>query len=142
MKRETAFLCPIEFKNDLPPVPVDWKLLRVPVSHESFTEYSHLSLDEESRKDIAMSADLGITLDPMLMNQYQVPLERPPLDPADAALLDDGEGPRPRTIVISEKSKKSKVKRPDLSKALWLMNTQYISSMTLPEHLGLSLIHI
>ena len=26
------------------------------------------------------------------------------------------------------------VKRPDLSKALWLMNTQYISSMTVPEH--------
>jgi hypothetical protein len=26
------------------------------------------------------------------------------------------------------------VKRPDLSKALWLMTTQYISSMTVPEH--------
>jgi RNA polymerase II-associated factor 1 len=34
--------------------------------------------------------------------------------------------------------KKKKVKRPDLSKALWLMNTQYISSASLPEHLGRS----
>ena len=32
----------------------------------------------------------------------------------------------------------AKAKRPDLSKALWLMNTQYISSMALPEHLGRS----
>ena len=32
--------------------------------------------------------------------------------------------------------RKKKVKRPDLSKALWLMNTQYISSASLPEHLG------
>ena len=30
------------------------------------------------------------------------------------------------------------MKRPDLSKALWLMNTQYISSQALPEHLGRS----
>ena len=30
------------------------------------------------------------------------------------------------------------MKRPDLSKALWLMNTQYISSASLPEHLGRS----
>jgi hypothetical protein len=27
LKRETAFLCPMEFRNDLPMVPVDWKLL-------------------------------------------------------------------------------------------------------------------
>jgi hypothetical protein len=181
----------VEFKNDLPPVPVDWKFLRVPVDHASFTAYSHLSLDEvgglsvqvvnpvvthslkapgfslkapgfslkppafslkppgfslkppafsskppgfgfslkppgfsskspgfnpcayevktwvqafaftnaqlvtayasELRKDIALPADLGITLDPMLMTQYQVPKVKAPLDPEDAALLDDGE---------------------------------------------------
>ena len=138
LKRETAFLCPIEFKNDLPPVPVDWKFLRVPVDHDSFTRYSHLSLDEELRKDVSLSADLGITLDPLLLKQYQVPKERPPMDPEDAALLEDTEKERPRTGILSDKLKKSKIKRPDLSKALWLMNTQYISSMTLPEHLGRS----
>ena len=52
-------------------MPVDWKFLPVPVDHASFTAYSHLSLDEELRKDIAMPADLGITLDPMLLKQYQ-----------------------------------------------------------------------
>ena len=56
-------------------------------------------MDEELRKDIALPADLGITLDPMLMKQYQVPLERPPLHPEDAALLDDGDAARPRTGV-------------------------------------------
>jgi RNA polymerase II-associated factor 1 len=138
LKRETAFLCPIEFKNDLPPVPVDWKFLHVPVGHASFTAYSHLSLGEELRRDIALPADLGITLDPMLLKQYQVPIIRPTLDPEDAALLEDGDAARTRTGLGAEKSKKSHVRRPDLSKALWLMNTQYISSMTLPEHLGRS----
>ena len=73
LKRRTTFLCPMEFKNDLPPVPVDWKFLRVPVDHESFTKYSHLALDDELRADVALSADLGITLDPLLMKQFQVP---------------------------------------------------------------------
>ena len=139
LKRRTTFLCPMEFKNDLPPVPVDWKFLRVPVDHESFTKYSHLALDDELRADVALSADLGITLDPLLMKQFQVPAERPPLDPADLALLEDGETARPRTGIVTDNSKKKlKVKRPDLSKALWLMNTQYISSQALPEHLGRS----
>ena len=76
-------------------MPVDWKFLRVPVDHESFTKYSHLALDDELRADVALSADLGITLDPLLMKQFQVPAERPSLDPADLALLEDGETARP-----------------------------------------------
>jgi len=54
-------------------------------------------------------------------------------------LLDDGEEAKQRTGIITDTSKKKlKVKRPDLSKALWLMNTQYISDMTVPEHKGRS----
>ena len=135
LKRHTAFLCPIEFKNDLPPVPVDWKFLRVPVSRDSFTKYSHLDLEDETRKDVALVSDLGITLDPMAAGAFRVPRERPLIDPADLALLEDGDA-KPRTGIVDVKKKK--VKRPDLSKALWLMNTQYISSASLPEHLGRS----
>jgi len=66
-------------------------LLPVHVEHTSFTAYSHLSLDEELRKDLALAGDLGITLDPMVLNQYQVPREGPgALDPADLALLEAG----------------------------------------------------
>ena len=129
-------MCPIEFKNDLPPVPVDWKFLRVPVSRESFTKYSHLDLEEERRKDVALVSDLGITLDPMVAAAFRVPRERPLIDPADLALLEDGDGAKTRTGIVDQKKKK--VKRPDLSKALWLMNTQYISSASMPEHLGRS----
>ena len=136
LKRHTAFLCPIEFKNDLPPVPVDWKFLRVPVATDSFTEYSHLDLEEERRKDVALVSDLGITLDPMVAAAFRAPRERPPIHPADLALLEDGDGAKPRTGIVDQRKKK--VKRPDLSKALWLMNTQYISSASLPEHLGRS----
>ena len=136
LKRHTAFLCPIEFKNDLPPVPVDWKFLRVPVATDSFTKYSHLDLEDERRKDVALVSDLGITLDPMVAAAFRAPNERPPIHPADLALLEDGDGAKPRTGIVDQRKKK--VKRPDLSKALWLMNTQYISSASLPEHLGRS----
>ena len=129
-------MCPIEFKNDLPPVPVDWKFLRVPVSKDSFIKYSHLDLEEERRKDVALVSDLGITLDPMVAAAFRAPRERPPIHPADLALLEDGDGAKPRTGIVDQRKKK--VKRPDLSKALWLMNTQYISSASLPEHLGRS----
>ena len=136
LKRETAFLCPIEFKNDLPPVPVDWKFLRVPVrDKESYTKYNHLDLEDERRKEMALVVDLGITLDPMTSGAFRVPKERVPLHKADLALLEDGEAAKQRTGLID---KGKKVKRPDLSKALWLMNTQYISSATMPEHLGRS----
>lgn len=136
LKRHTAFLCPIEFKNDLPPVPVDWKFLSVPVATDSFTKYSHLDLEDERRKDVALVSDLGITLDPMVAAAFRAPNDRPPIHPADLALLEDGDGAKPRTGIVDQRKKK--VKRPDLSKALWLMNTQYISSASLPEHLGRS----
>ena len=40
LKRETAFLCPIDFKNEIPPVPFEWKLLhelegQIASKHES-----------------------------------------------------------------------------------------------------------
>ena len=135
LKRETAFLCPIEFKNDLPAVPVDWKFLRVPVGTGSFVKYSHADLQDEMRKDAALVSDLGITLDPMVARAFRVPATRVSLAKADAALLEDGDGAKARTGLV-ERGKN--VKRPDLSKALWLMNTQYISSATMPEHLGRS----
>ena len=77
LKRHTAFLCPIESKNDLPPAPVDWKFLRVPVATDSFTEYSHLDLEEERRKDVALVSDLGITLDPMVAAAFRARARAP-----------------------------------------------------------------
>ena len=50
LKRDTAFLCHMQFKNDLPAVPIDWKMLQTRVDRRALAEYSHLSLYDGLRK--------------------------------------------------------------------------------------------
>ena len=66
----------------------------------------------------------------MVEAAFRAPNERPPIHPADLALLEDGDGVKPRTGIVDPRKKK--VKRPDPSKALWLMNTQYIPPASPP----------
>ena len=35
LKRDTAFLCHMQFKNDLPAVPIDWKMLQTRVDRRA-----------------------------------------------------------------------------------------------------------
>ena len=132
LKRETAFLCPAEFRNDLPLVPSDWKFLHRPNLCESISDYHHVSLIGEAR-DAVLPADLGLTVDPLLSSSYREKQFRPPLEHVDNKLLEEE---KDREMVAD--NHKIRNKRPYMSKALWLMNTQYISSMPLPEHLGRS----
>ena len=132
LKRETAFLCPAEFRNDLPLVPSDWKFLQRPNLCESISDYHHVSLIGEAR-DAVLPADLGLTVDPLLSSSYREKQFRPPMEHVDNKLLEEE---KDREMVAD--NHKIRNKRPDMSKALWLMNTQYISSMPLPEHLGRS----
>ena len=139
LKRETAFLCPIEFKNDAPDVPVEWKIYSEPANNSSFTQYLHVPIGEEVHGNSAISSDLGLVLDPVHLENFR-------FQNSDfSSLLDDGDLLEdPERVILNAStmlhSTKGSVKnrRPDLSKALWLMNTQYISSMKLPEHLGRS----
>jgi RNA polymerase II-associated factor 1 len=137
LKRETAFLCHAQFKNDLPAVPIDWKMLQTRVDRRALTEYSHLPLYDGLRKRGDFSEDLGIPLDPALMRAYRVPTRRVAMDPEDHELMmssAEREGKRNGAIGTSGRA----VSRPDASDALWLMNTQYISAGSIKARTGLS----
>ena len=130
LKRDTAFLCPVGFNNQIPPVPFEWKLLRVLEQQIAIPGDDH----DELKKGLVLSADLGITLNQILPNKHQAADVASLAHSADAAIITEKYGSHAASGDMSN----SKSKKPDLSKALWLMNTQYISSMTLPEHLGRS----
>ena len=64
LARQTAFQCTIQFRNDLPPVPVEPKLLPVPTSWARFVSYDAcLSLDAERQHDLLLEPELSIPLD-------------------------------------------------------------------------------
>ena len=68
LKRETAFLCPMQFRNNLPPPrALDWKLLRRKgslVDDDMMAEHNVALLYDELRRSTRMfSEDLGINLD-------------------------------------------------------------------------------
>ena len=135
-KRETAFLCTADFNNNLPPNPIRWKLMDFPTHRTCLALPGAEALHDELSQRNTLSADLGESVDPVLLKKLQVCSGRASLLPQDAALLNKHTNTH-RTAARNDFNVSS-ARRPDLSKALWLMNTQYISSMTLPEHLGRS----
>lgn len=136
LRRDTAFLCHVQFKNDLPPVPVDWKMLQTRVDRRALAEYSPLSLYDGLRRRGDFSEDLGIPLDPSLMRAYRVPAERGTMDPEDLEILMDSSERESKRNANGASARA--VRRPDASDALWLMNTQYISAGNVKARTGLS----
>lgn len=133
LRRQTNFLCHIQFRNELPPVPVDSKLLAVPVDLANVTRYSHASLLEERGSEMLVEPDLGIPLDVLSLDQYVVPVQRPQLAPEDAALL--GEGP---SGADAAGFRRGELKLAKGSNTDWLMRTQYMSDKELPKQGRLS----
>ena len=138
LKRETAFLCHAQFKNDLPAVPIDWKMLQTRVDRRALTEYSHLALYDGLRKRGDFSEDLGIPLDPALMRAYRVPTRRVAMDPEDHELMMSSAEREGKRANGANGASGRAVSRPDASDALWLMNTQYISAGSIKARTGLS----
>eukprot|EP00854_Cymbomonas_tetramitiformis_P019193 gene19193-22944_t len=121
LKRQTNFLCRVQFRNDLPQVPVEPKLLAVPTSWQRFIQYRTHSLDVDRTHQLDLEPDQAIPLDMLEAPQYAVPSVRPRLAPEDEALLSDNSG--------------GNLKGDNFS---WLMNTQYISDLQLPAQKGVT----
>ena len=125
LKRETAFLCPMQFRNNLPPPrALDWKLLRRKgslVDDDMMAEHNVALLYDELRRSTRMfSEDLGINLDPIGSDAFRAARTKGEIHPDDLILLAND----------SAKDKETKSgtgRKPDVNKAMWLMNTKYIS---------------
>jgi len=136
LKRETAFLCPMQFRNNLPPPrALDWKLLRRKgslVDDDMMAEHNVALLYDELRRSTRMfSEDLGINLDPIGSDAFRAARTKGEIHPDDLILLAND----------SAKDKETKSgtgRKPDVNKAMWLMNTKYISEGGLSLKTGIS----
>ena len=135
LKRETAFLCPMQFRNNLPPPrALDWKLLRRKGSldDDMMAEHNVALLYDELRRSARMfSEDLGINLDPIGSDAFRAARTKGEIHPDDLILLAND----------SAKDKETKSgtgRKPDVNKAMWLMNTKYISEGGLSLKTGIS----
>jgi len=90
LKRDTPFIASIRFRNDLPEVPSDPKLVLAPLQPDALAAF-RLSQIEKS-----LNPDLLVALDPSCLSfidiqRFRVPPGGPsPVDPEDAPLLADG----------------------------------------------------
>ena len=112
LKRETPFIAAVRFKNDLPEVPCDPKLLIASLRPESLAAFKLSQLER------TLCADLLVAPDPACLSfidiqRFSVPPGGPgPINPADSQLLQDG----------VSKGKNAAGKDGTLS---WLLKTRY-----------------
>ncbi|GIL70995.1 hypothetical protein Vretimale_4076 [Volvox reticuliferus] len=133
LRRDTPFLAHIRFKNDLPEIPSDPKMLVSQIQPELLSRFALTALERQARRDLLTPPNIVIS--PLDVQRYQVPDQPGPMDPADAALLKDDS--RPLTVGGSSlasigdgrhKSFAARAKGVDVDKCSWLMRTTYISS--------------
>ena len=135
LKRDTAFLCPMQFRNNLPPPRAhDWKLLRRKGSiDDDFAEHNVACLYDGLRRSANfLPEDLGITLDPLGTDAFRAEKVKPELHPDDQILLASD------SKTDSQGGRKGRRADPDVNKAMWLMNTKYISEGGLSLKTGIS----
>lgn len=125
LHRETPFICHVRFKNDLPEIPSDPKLLVAQVEPEKLSEFFLTEFEVEPKRDLALPQDLGIPLSLLDVERYQIPDVKPPLDPADLALLGEDEERVIGLAATSGARVKPRMRNTELS---WLLKTTYISN--------------
>ncbi|KAI7839176.1 hypothetical protein COHA_007066 [Chlorella ohadii] len=119
LRRETAFMCNIRFRNDLPEIPCDPKLLLPPYNKEELAAFKLTEVEKDLQKDLLFDADLGIPIHAWNIEQYSIPDGPPqPLHPDDVALLAADE----------EASAKQARLRGEAGEVSWLMRTKYIAA--------------
>ncbi|GBF92417.1 RNA polymerase II-associated factor [Raphidocelis subcapitata] len=126
LRRDTPFICNIQFKNDLPEIPADPKLLLSLPEPSELSAFRLTSLERQTRRNLPLPADLGVPITLLDADRYNVPApgEAGPLHPRDAALVEaevrmPGQGPSPA------KPKRFAGKAVEVS---WLMRTTYVSA--------------
>ncbi|GFR43748.1 hypothetical protein Agub_g4860 [Astrephomene gubernaculifera] len=132
LRRDTPFLAHIRFRNDLPEIPSDPKMLVSQIQPEVLSRFALTALERQARRDLLTPPN--ITVSPLDVQRYQVPDQPGPQDPADAALLKDDA--RPLGVGGSQmpagdgrnKQFSARTKGMDVDKCSWLMRTTYISS--------------
>ena len=92
-ERKSELVCRVKYCNTLPDIPFDPKFLSYPFESTRFVSYKPTSLERSYKYDLLTEHDLGITVDLVLPDTYQVANdEEVILDPKDEKLLEEDFG--------------------------------------------------
>ncbi|CAI9114213.1 OLC1v1014877C1 [Oldenlandia corymbosa var. corymbosa] len=127
LKRPTAFVCKLKFRNELPDQTAQPKLMSLRRDKDRFTKYAITSLEKMHKPQLYVEPDLGIPLDLLDLSVYNPPRGiRLQLDPEDEELLRDDD---PVTPIKKDGIKRKE--RPTDKGVSWLVKTQYISPLSM-----------
>lgn len=133
LRRDTPFLAHIRFKNDLPEIPSDPKMLVSQIQPEALAQFALTTLERQAKRDLLSAPNILVS--PLDAQRYQVPEQPGVLDPADLALLKEearthgpGSSAMPAGVTDRNKSFAARAVGMSMDKCSWLMRTTYISS--------------
>ncbi len=109
----------VKYSNTLPDLPFDPKFITYPFDHQRFVTYSTTSLERNFQYDVLTEPDLGVDVELVIPNAYNLPPSaQPHLDPNDEKLLEDE----------AQVPKNQKRSRHHAKSVSWLRRTEYIST--------------
>jgi len=112
-----GFVCVMKYTNFLPDIPFDAKFISYPFEANRFIQYKPTSLERNYRYDLLTEPDLGVTIDLINPETYDVD-NSVDLDPADERLLEEELAPQ----------SDQKRQRQHAKTVSWLRKTEYIST--------------
>ncbi|KAL4519355.1 hypothetical protein Ndes2526B_g00452 [Nannochloris sp. 'desiccata'] len=140
-KSGTPFVCNVRFRNDLPEISCDPKMLLPPLNTQDLAAFQLTSLEKEMKRDVLFPPDLGIPINALDIERYSIPLSssrsggssltKGELHPADAALLQvENKGGPLRAVggLTGRDAHHHRALREGASDVTWLMRTKYISN--------------
>jgi len=124
LKMPSEFVCKMQFRNNLPDIPFDPKLLALPIDPMRYTKcIIGSSLENSYKHSIFTEPDLGVPINLIDTNIYKLPAGMSKkLDPEDQALVDATVASAPRKGAPGA-SKAKERPRPSVS---WLVKTKYL----------------
>ena len=120
-KQNARFLCQVRFKNDLPEIPCDPKMLLPPLNPRALAAFSLTSMEKEMKRDMVFPQDIGIPINALDIERYSLPpsSKAGQLDPTDEILIAEGKDGAAAQLG------RASTTRGDVS---WLMRTKYITN--------------
>lgn len=122
-KKHSRFLCNIRFKNDLPEIPSDPKMLLPSLDLDSMGKFKLFSIEKEMKRDVKFPSNMNLPLSALCIEDYDV-YSGSKVSSKDAELLNESGDAK----VHAENGILKGPSRQNVSDAPWLMRTKYISN--------------
>jgi len=112
-----GFHCNVKYTNTLPDIPFDAKFIAYPFEANRFIQYKPTSLERNTRHELLTEADLGVTIDLINPETYDID-PNVELHPDDEKLLEEEMAP-----AADQKRHKQHT-----TTVTWMRKTEYIST--------------